>query len=88
MNSNTYYMILVRYTSLSLTTWVPYIGETTGMFDWWNGKPKRFTTLEDAEKAVSGVEADSFFRDRCNEWRIVKVTTTEEVVKECVSNES
>ena len=82
MNSNTYYMILVRYTSLSLTTWVPYIRPPPGMFDWWNGTPKRFTTLEDAEKAVSGVEADSFFRDRCNEWRIVKVTTTEEVVKE------
>ena len=88
MNSSTYYMILVRYTSLSLTTWVPYIGETTGMFDWWNGMPKRFTTLEAAEKAAAGVEADSFFKDRCNEWRIVKVTTTEEVVKECVSNES
>lgn len=84
MNSNTYYMILVRYTSLSLTTWVPYIGETTGMLDWWNGTPKRFTALEDAEKTASGVEADSFFKDRANEWRIVKVTTTEEVVKEHV----
>ena len=84
MNSSTYYMILVRYTSLSLTTWVPYIGETTGMFDWWNGMPKRFTTLEAAEKAAAGVGSDSFFRDRCNEWRILKVTTTEEVVKESV----
>jgi len=84
MNSNTYYVILVRYTSLSLTTWVPYIGETTGMFDWLNGMPKRFTTLEAAERVASEVEADSLFRERCNEWRIIKVTTTEEVVKEHV----
>lgn len=86
MNSSIYYMILVRYTFLSLTTWVPYIGETTGMFDWWDGTPKRFTTLEDAEKTASGVEADSFFKDRANEWRIVKVTTTEEFVKEHVKD--
>lgn len=77
-------MILVRYTSLSLTTWVPYICPPPGMFDWWSGMPKKFTTLEDAEKAISGVEADSFFKERGNEWRIVKVTTTEEVVKESV----
>lgn len=72
-----YYEIEIEYATIQIVTWIPYTGELTGINDWWNAAPMRFSSYEDALKAIHASET---FRD--GHWRIVKTTTTTEVIKE------
>lgn len=76
-DSKTYYTIEIKYTSIVYSTWVPYSGEYTGVSDWWNDTPIRFSS--EAE-ALNRIRSSDTFKDGC--WRIVKTTIQEEVVIE------
>ena len=75
--SHSYYMIVIKGTSTIGAPWIPYIGELTGINDWWNSSPKRFINKTSARNAIM---SDDLFKD--STWQIVKVTHSEEVVEE------
>jgi len=56
--------------------WVVYRGEHVG-YDWWNHSPIRFSSEEDAIKAISESED---YKD-CS-WRIVRTTIERSIVHE------
>lgn len=74
--THTHYVVMVKGSFTLVSFWVPYIGEHTGIDDWWNYPPKRFTNKTSARNAIM---ADDLFKD--STWQIVKVTHSEEVVE-------
>lgn len=75
-----FYIVEIPYESLNFSTWIPYSGEMTGMYDWLNSSPYKYSS---AEEAFTAINADTKF---CNcHWRIVKHVTITEVVKENIA---
>ena len=79
MNNKVYYTVeipcAVAATPINKEYWVPFAGENTGISDWWNDPPRRYSSYDDAIKAIES--SDNF--KNCK-WRIVKTTITNEVV--------
>jgi hypothetical protein len=79
MNDRVYYTVEVPYTvaatPIDKEYWVLFAGENTGISDWWNDLPRRYSSYDEAIKAI---ESSDNFRDR--KWRIVKTTVYNEVV--------
>lgn len=75
-----FYVVEIPYESLNFSTWIPYSGEMTGINDWWNSSPYRYSSVGDA---IAAIKADTKFSN--GHWRIVKNVTITEVVKENIS---
>jgi hypothetical protein len=71
-----HYIVEVPYNKLGSELFIEYRGEGLG-YDWWNSSPMMFNSAEDAESVIRA--SDDY--KNCK-WRIVKVTVTNEVVKE------
>lgn len=72
-----FYIVEIPYESLNFSTWIPYSGKMTGVYDWWNSSPCKYSSADDAFAAIN---ADTKFCS-CH-WRIVKYVTITEVVEE------
>lgn len=84
MNDRVYYTVEISYTAVNIPNnkkyWVPFAGENTGINDWWNAEPHRYSSKDEAIKAI---EFSDNFKD--SKWRIVKTTISDEVV--CTHNQ-
>ena len=77
MSAHTFFIIEVKGTTINGEFWAPYGGSCWWEWDWWNTPPKKF---ESEESAMNAIKSDGNFTE-C-QWRIVKTTVTEEIVKE------
>lgn len=77
LDADTYYKIEVTCDTVSFNTWIGYTGELTGIGEFFGCPPIKFSSKEDA---MTKIKSDAYFKD--GHWRIVKVTTIEEIVGE------
>ena len=71
---DTYYVVMVKASSISASFWIPYNGLHT--WDWWTIPPKRFINKTSARNAIM---ADDLFKS--GDWQIVRITHSEEVIE-------